>query len=124
MAEVKFITYHGLQVLHINFPDGTSKEEVLANLENARKIIGGQPQNSVYTMTYLGTFSYDVDIAKRFEQFISHNKPYVKAGAVLGITGLKKALYNSFMLISKRSVKICDTESEALEYLLAESKKE
>lgn len=123
MAETKFVTYQGLQVLYIIFPDNSPKEEVLANLENAKNIIAKQPLNSVYTLTHLGTFTYDVDIAKGFEIFIAHNKPYVRAGAVLGVTGLKKALYNSFMLITKRNIKICDSESEALEYLLAESKK-
>lgn len=123
MTDAKFISYRGLQVLHIIFPDGSSKEDVLVNFENAKKLIESQPFNSVFTLTFLGTFPYDVDIAKGFELFISHNKPYVKAGAVLGVTGLKKALYNSYMLITKRSVKICDTEEEALEYLLAEGKK-
>jgi hypothetical protein len=71
----------------------------------------------------VGDFVYDKDITAAFKEYLAHNKPYVRAGAVLGVTGLKKALYNTFMYFTKRSIKACETEQEGLDFLFAESKR-
>ena len=36
---------------------------------------------------------------------------------MLGIYGLRKALYNSLMILTRRNVKICETEEQAKEFL-------
>jgi hypothetical protein len=123
MGEAKFIKYRDVQVLRIIFPDKISKSEVLETLAQTKQIIGSQPLDSVYILTFLGGFTYDKDVSAAFKEYLSHNKPYVKASAVVGIIGLKKALYNSFVFFTKRSIKICDTENEGLEYLYEEYKK-
>ena len=57
-----------------------------------------------------------------FDEYIKFNKPYIKVGAVVGIGGLKKVLYNSFMILSKRKLRVCNTEEEAINFLVSETK--
>lgn len=122
MGEAKFINFQGVQILRIIFPDGSLKKDVLETLENAKQIIDSQPPDSVYTLTFLGEFRYDKEITAAFKEYIAHNKPFVRAAAVVGVTGLKKVIYNSFMYFTQRSVIACDTEQEGLDFLFAENK--
>jgi hypothetical protein len=50
-----------------------------------------------------------------------HNKPYVLAAAVVGITSpLMKLAYNFVMAVSKRNVPIFDTREQAMEWLIGQ----
>lgn len=119
MREVEFITHKGASILRIEFPDGVDKEKFKAVVAEAKKKIAACPLDSVLTLTIIGDFHYDTEMAKLFEEYVKHNKPYIKAGAVIGIKGLKKAFYNMMMLLSRRSVKIFEDIEEAKEFLAA-----
>jgi hypothetical protein len=121
MEQVKFINHNGTRILRIEFPDGAEKHTILEIIAEIKKNVESQPKNSVFTLTTIGSFTYDTEITRAFDDYIKFNKPYVKAGAVVGITGLKKALYNSLMLLSKRKVRVCNTEEEAINYLVGEN---
>ncbi len=119
MREVEFIQYKGRKILRIGFEGELSKERIKAIMEEAKKVIAGQPPNSILAMTIFGYYRFDSEIAALFREYVAFNKPYIKASAVIGVVGLRKALYNAFTYITHRNVMICQDEEEAKEYLAA-----
>ncbi|MGC4120101.1 MAG: hypothetical protein QM765_37075 [Myxococcales bacterium] len=45
------------------------------------------------------------------------NAPYVKAGAVVGVTGLKKIVLNTLNLMTSRGFRAFDAREKALDWL-------
>jgi hypothetical protein len=120
MEEVKLISYKGKSILRVYFPDDTDFDKLKQIISEAESYIGKQPLNSVYAITGFGNFHYNTEMTRCFEDYVKFNKPYMKASAVLGISGLKKVLYNAYTLLSHRQVKICETEEEAKEFVTRE----
>lgn len=120
---VKIIDYQNLKIITIDFPSNSDLEQIKKIIVEAKNSIARQPKNSVFTLTILGDFHFNNEITKEFHKFIEHNKPYVKAGAVVGISGIKQAMLNSLSLLTKRSFIVVDKVDDGLEYLLKESLK-
>jgi len=51
------------------------------------------------------------------KEFVIHNKPYVVASAVVGVTGLKQIIYNAVMKFSGRKLTAFDSLAEAKDWL-------
>ena len=117
MEEVQLISYKGKTILRVSFPDDTDFDKLNRIILEAKNYIGKQPLNSVYAITVFGNFRYNTEMTKCFEEYVKFNKPYIKASAVLGISGLKKVLYNAYTLLAHRQVKMCETEQEAKEFV-------
>ena len=52
------------------------------------------------------------------KQFSAHNKPYVKAAAVVGITGLKKIIFGAVMAFSRRNLESFEDMEQAKRWLV------
>lgn len=62
---------------------------------------------------------FNNDLKKYFEQKVKGNAPYVKSGAVIGMTGLISIMYNAFVSLTGRNIKSFKSKEEALEYLIS-----
>jgi hypothetical protein len=51
------------------------------------------------------------------KEFTRHNKPYVIAAAVVGITGLKQIIYNAVLKFSGRNLVAFDSVDRAKDWL-------
>ena len=52
------------------------------------------------------------------KQFSAHNKPYVKAAAVVGITGLKRIFFRAVMAFAKLNLEFFDDVEQAKRWLV------
>ena len=118
MAKVEFIRYKDKQILFFDF-SGTP-EEILPVIKEARMIIATQPPNSLLTLSDVTESKFNNDVREALKAFTLHNKPYVKAGAVVGVTGLKKVLYTVVMQFSGRNMPVFDTLDEAKDWLVVQ----
>lgn len=116
----EFVEYKGKKILCLRYLTST-KEEFLPQLEEVKALVASHPRNSLLIMTVLGDLRFDAEIAAAVKEYIAHNKPYVKASAVIGVSGLRKSLYNAIVYLTRRQIKICQTEEEALDYLASVS---
>ena len=57
------------------------------------------------------------EIKDLFSDFIKGNKPYVKASAVVGLSGLQQILYNGLMKITGRDIKSFNSLQTAKDWL-------
>jgi hypothetical protein len=66
---------------------------------------------------------YNLEVTKALKEFAIGNKPFVKAGAVVGLDALKKIIYNSIMHVSGRNLLAFDNIEKAKDWLVEQWKR-
>lgn len=117
MGIIKFITHQEKRILHLDFAKCNSTE-VHSLIEEATKLIATQPHNSLSVITDVTDMKANKEVTQMMKNFTAHNKPYVRRSTVIGITGIKKVLYQAVIKFSHRNIALCNTLGEAKEYLI------
>lgn len=117
MSRVNFIGHKGKHILFIDFSKA-STEEVLAIIKEAKLLIALQPLNSLLTLTDVTEGAYNPRTSPEMREYIAHNKPYVKAAAVIGVKGLKKVIFDTIVLLTKRRMALFDNAEDAKDWLI------
>jgi hypothetical protein len=119
MERVQFIDHKGKKLLHLNFANCTP-DEILSTIELAKPTIRAQAPQSVRTLTDVTNAGFNSKVSEALKEFVIHNKPYVVAAGVVGVTGLKQVIYNAVMKLSGRKLTAFDTMTEAKDWLAAQ----
>ncbi len=114
---VKFIKHQDRDILYLDFSNSKT-DQVLKIIEDAKEVIRTKPEKSILTLTDVTNARFNDAVGESMKQFAAHNKPYVKAGAVIGITGLKKIIFGAVMAFSKRNLESFDDIEEAKRWLV------
>lgn len=114
---VKFINHGGKDILFLDFT-GCNTNEVLAIIEESKKIIRTRPEGSLLTLTDVTNARFNEVVTERMKELTAYNKPYVKAAAIIGIAGFKKIIFEAVMMFSKRKIHIFENVHEAKEWLV------
>lgn len=120
MERVQFIQHKGKKILHINFAD-CKADEVLTVIDQSKTVIRTQAHQSVFTLTDVTNTAFNSNVSDALKEFVVHNKPYVVAAAVVGVTGLKQIIYNAVMRFSGRKLTAFDSLPEAKDWLAERS---
>ena len=113
---VKFITHRGKEILFLDFSN-CKADEALKVIEDAKKAVITKPKNSLLTLTDVTDARFNDAVTNGLKELTAHNKPYVKAAAVVGITGLKKILFSAVMAFSKRNIESFSDVEQAKSWL-------
>jgi hypothetical protein len=116
MERIKFIRHNGKEILFLDFSN-CDVEELLKAVSASRKIIASRPGNSLLTLTDVTNARFNPEVSQKMKEYAAHNKPYVKASALVGIVGLKKIILDGVMLFSKRKFHTFDTVEQAKDWL-------
>jgi len=116
MERVQFIQHKGKKILHLNFAD-CKADEVLTVIDQARAVIRTQQNHSVFTLTDVTNTAFNSKVSDAMKEFVVHNKPYIVASAVVGVTGLKQIIFNAVMKFSGRKLHAIDNVAEAKDWL-------
>lgn len=116
MERVQFIQHKGRKILHLDFSDCKSPE-VLQIIEQAKHTIKSQSHRSVYTLTDVTNTAFNSAVSDAMKEFVLHNKPYVAASAVVGVTGLKQIIFNAVMKLSGRKLTAFESLDAAKDWL-------
>jgi dihydroxyacetone kinase DhaKLM complex PTS-EIIA-like component DhaM len=114
---IKFIKYGGKDILCLDFV-GCNTTEVVAVIEEAKRVIRTQPEGSLLTLTDVTDARFNQEVTERMKEFTANNKPYVKAAAIVGISGIKKIIFEAVMMFSKRKIHIFENMNDAKEWLI------
>jgi hypothetical protein len=117
METVQILEHNGKKITYLDFTN-CDRKKVAAVLEEIQPAIKSQPPKSVLTLVNVENLVFNAEILKAFQDFTRENKPYVKAGAVLGIKGLQKVAYDAVMRVAERQLPIFDTVDEAKDWLV------
>jgi hypothetical protein len=119
--EVKTIVHKGKNILYLDFSYGDmldKKQEVLDLIEEAKAFVAKQTPNSLLTLTNATQLRFSMELVNAFKELTTHNQPFVKAAAIVGITGLQKISYDTVMKFTKRNIPIFPSVAEALDWLV------
>jgi hypothetical protein len=117
MKKPEIITYKGKTVIYLDFTNMRDKEEIMKLEREGSDLIRSHPLNSIYTLTNMEGMFFNNELKKWFEEIVKANAPHVRAGAVIGMTGLISIMYNAFISVTGRAIKSFKSREEALEYL-------
>lgn len=116
MERVSFVNHGGKEILLLDFSH-MKAAEAIAMIEHARGVISSRPENSLLTLTDVTDIRFNDDLSRVMKEFTAHNKPYVRAAAVVGVTGLKRIIYNAVIAFSRRNITTFDDREAAKRWL-------
>lgn len=120
MKGAQFIRHDGIEILQIDFSYVTSLDEILRIMEEAKALLVTRPSRSVLTLTDTTETHFDGTISQAFKEYAAHNEPYVKAAALVGITPIRKIIYNAVSFFSKRHLELCNDMESAKAWLISQ----
>lgn len=123
MAKVHIIAHKGKQIVHIDFADAR-EAQVLSTIEEAKAVISRQAPASALTLTDVTRIESTKPVSDALKQYAAHNKPYVKAGSVVGIDGLKRVIFNATLVFTgRRNLQAFDDLARAKDWLVEQAQK-
>ena len=102
----------------IDWTDATA-DEILQAIEHAKRVIAAQPKQSVRTLTTVSGARVERRVTHVLKDYVAHNKPYVLAGAVVGLNDLKTVIFNFVNRATGRSLRALGSVDEAKDWLAA-----
>ena len=109
----------GRSFLYIDFSKRNNRDDIAKFVEVIKPVIVKYPENSLYTITNIAGVRFDSEIKEILVDYISHNKPFVKYGAIIGMDGIKKMMMNSILKISERTnMLFAFSKEQAIELLM------
>ena len=117
MERVRFTKHKGKDILIVDVSDSRNAEENIAVITEARKHIDIQAPKSLLLLTNVTNAHYDPKAADAMKAYSKANTPYVKASAVVGVSGIKRVIYQAIVKMTGRHIATFDTVEQALDWL-------
>jgi hypothetical protein len=116
MAEPTFMNHNGKQILYIDFSE-CGPQELIARIKESGRITRSQPEASLLTLTYVRNARFDRKVTQALKDYTNENKPYVRAAAVVGMSGLMQVILNAIVVFTRRKFATFESVDEAKEWL-------
>ena len=117
-----FTTHKGVRICVLDFSNVPSEAEALVAIAEAKTIIGREARSSVLTLTDVTGSRVTNTIRNALHELTKANKPYVVAGAVVGITAIQSVILRGIVQITGRRLVAKNSRAEAMEWLANEAK--
>jgi hypothetical protein len=120
MERTRFIEHKGKRILLLDYAGVRDPDEAVASIRHSMDLVARQPLNSLLVMTVVRDARYNAAVLQAMKELAAHNAPYVKASAVVGMSGLHRIAYTAVLMFSKRNIKTFDEEAQALDWLVSQ----
>ncbi len=119
MARTCFIEHQERQIVFMNFAGLTEVDEALAAIEEARQFVAAQPRRrNLLTLVDVTGATQDKRAIDALQALAEHDKPWVLAGAVVGVSMLKRMLFKVIVMMSGRKLATFATVDDAKDWLV------
>ena len=113
----------GAHVLLIDLSDFSHAVDSLPHIAAARELVGDQPHKSVCCIVDISGSPYNVEVIDALNDLALHNRPFVIASAVIGVTGFKRLIMESILRFAGRSnLKAAPSREAAFEWLAGQTR--
>ena len=116
----RFIEHDGRRILLLDFSSIRDSAAALLAIAEAKAVIARQPRNSLLTLTYIKGSAFMPSIVGALQDLARHDAPYVRAAAVVGMSGLQRLAFTAITLFSGRTFRVCRDLEEAKRWLAAQ----
>ena len=119
---ISFVLHQGVRLLIFDL-SGCGSSEVLELIKKAGKVIRAEPENSVLLATLTVNTHFSREVMSELRTYVDNNRPYVRASAVVGVSGLQEIVINALKAEAGREIAVFDDLEKAKEWLLMVSRK-
>jgi hypothetical protein len=124
MAGITFIEHKGRRVLMLDFSRVHETAEALGLMAQAKAMVSAQPKRKeLLTVVDVQGMRVNEEILKAFVALATHNAPWVLASAVAIPNQLGQVITRAQGVMANRTLKMFDTRTEALDWVVAEAAK-
>jgi len=116
MSRVGVEDYNGKNLINVDLTECVP-EESIRYLREAIVLIKSQPRNSVLLLTNVSNTVYDMSIIPVVKDYAVSNMPYIKASAVVGVDGFKKAIFSTLRFLTLHEINQFNSVQEAKDWL-------
>lgn len=113
----RFRMFGAMRICYLDFTNVTDETEALAGIEEARQVIAKEPPKSVYTLTDVSSSLMTPRIRKALQELTAQNKPFVVAGAVVGLTAVQRGALRTIVLLTGRKLEVAQSVEAAVAWL-------
>lgn len=121
MARTSFIEHKGVRIAFLDFANVQNPEEALLAIEEAGRIVQAEPFRSVRTLTHVAGSRFNGKVLEAVKRLAFDNRPFVIAGAVVGLSGLQTVVYTTVMRFSKRNIPVFASLDAAKDWLAVQA---
>jgi len=118
MTRVSLIQHRGVAVAYHDFTNIADHQEALEAFRQSAALVRAQPPGSVLTLTNVEGSRFNKDILDGLKALTTGNKPFVKAGCIVGLSGLLRVAYMAVMAFSGRQMPTFRNLDEAKDWLV------
>lgn len=118
MERTHFVEHRGRRILVLDYSGIRTPAEAVREIEKSKEVVAREPPGSVLVLTHVKGAHYNTEVVQALKGLMEHNRPYVKASAVVGLSGIQQAIYRTLVLFSKRTLKPFDDMEAAKEWLV------
>jgi hypothetical protein len=121
MERTRFVEHRGHRIVLVDFRGLTVPTLALPELEKVRRFFAALPADGSHlTLTDVRDTRYNGEIVQAFKELTTHNRPYVKAAAVVTNTLFHQVAISTVALFSKRILQRFDEVEPAMDWLVAQ----
>ncbi|HEX9398812.1 MAG TPA: hypothetical protein VF912_01785 [Anaeromyxobacter sp.] len=117
MERITTALHKGKAIIQIDF-DGCKPGAFAPVIADAQRLIAASPKGSVLALTCLENVRFDPSTVVEMQRFVSAAMPFLKANALVGITGLKKVVFNGIKPLYKIPVELVETRAAGKDWLV------
>ena len=121
MDRTRIIEHRGKQIVLLDLAHIQDEAELLAAVAKAREFFTARtPDGTLLTLTHTTGSSYSKQAVEELRALTAHNRPYVKAGAVVTDSQLHRMVITTLALVARRNLKAFEDLESAKEWLIAQ----
>jgi hypothetical protein len=106
---------HGIVLIDLSGIIEPDKE--LHHSEHARKVIARYPLGQALVLTDVSGSNMSEASIDALKKLAAHNKPFVKASALVGLSPLTRIVFRAVIALTRRDIRAFATRNEAIAYL-------
>jgi len=119
VSRIKTLSHKGCSILFVDYSNiGPADLDDIIN--EVRPLIDVAAPKSVLMLSDFTNVTYDKEATAKMKEFAQLNTPFIRASAILGITGLKKVIYTGVVRATGRNIHLCKTLDEAKDWLASQ----
>ena len=119
MNRIEEFTQGGKKFMYFDFSDIKTDEEYIDFIKTAKIEVKKHPPDSIYTISNMKNAAITSNTHDIIADWVAHNKPYVKYGAVCNIDFSAKIIGKTVSIVTQRmNLVYVSSKEEAIEYLL------
>jgi len=108
---------HGIVLL--DFSNIKEPDSELHRSAEAKAIIASHAKASALVLTDVTGSNFSQRSIESLKDLVQHNRPYVKASALVGLSALTRVVFRAVMAVTRRDIRVFENRKDAIAYLLS-----